>query len=116
MRIIWIRQPSKRGKKPAPASFWTRGLILFSPSIPRLMVFQITRRFLWHIVFDHQLRTVGRARIAAVYLEEIGDTIVVVVRFEAQAELGDAQQVDIWEVSCVERFGIPIIHLGACKG
>ena len=65
------------------------------------------------IVLDHQYRSVGSRGIPTVEPDEVRDRIVIVVRLEAQAELGDAREVNVGMSRGSERGYIPAAWLGS---
>jgi hypothetical protein len=44
--------------------------------------------FLRNVIFHNELRAAGRAGVPAVEVEIVGEGVVVVIQFEAQADLG----------------------------
>src|SRR5215216_7515681 len=51
---------------------------------------------LWQVILDHQYGPVGGdGGVPAVEAEEVRNGIIIVVQLKAQAELGDAIQVDV---------------------
>jgi hypothetical protein len=67
-------------------SIWLSWHVVLKDTSLRYVILKDT--FLWHVVLDEQLWTIGTARIAAIQTEIVGNSVVVIIQFEAQADLG----------------------------